>query len=379
MILCLIKKYYKTIVLLFLFFLIDFFEKKSRWVEQYYSNGIYPKISSIQRKLTGGLPVSLGDLIYIILGCFFVFKLSVFLIKLIKHRQRTAVLKKAVIWSVNFFLSVYIVFKLIWGFNYSREGIVYQLKLEKSNYCKEEVVELIEDLIVEANDCRSRISDTTLPKMNIDSIFAQTKTAYGLISKEYSFFTTDCFSIKTSLFSFIGSYLGYTGYYNPFTGEAQIRDDIPKILLPFIACHEVAHQLGYASEDEANFVGYLVASQSDNVYFRYSMCLEILDYALNDLLFKYNEDFELKMGVDKRLQIEDCFDLQVKKDRKLIKLFFAEHTKNASKISSAVYDQYLKMNHQNLGIGSYSEVIQLILSYKFNICRNNRKLIDKSK
>src|SRR6266480_6969164 len=36
----------------------------SGFIEQYYSNGIYPVVSKIQRFLFGWLPFSLGDLVY---------------------------------------------------------------------------------------------------------------------------------------------------------------------------------------------------------------------------------------------------------------------------------------------------------------------------
>lgn len=33
---------------------------------------------------------------------------------------------------------------------------------------------------------------------------------------------------------------------------------------PFVACHETAHSMGYGAEDEANFIGFISASESDN-------------------------------------------------------------------------------------------------------------------
>ncbi len=364
MFLLLIKKYRKSILLIISIAVISIFETNATWVERYYYGGVYPKISLVQRWLTGWLPFSLGDVMYILLGLYIVASIYFFVRRLIKDPQKWNTAKKYLFKAFNFLAIIFILFKLFWGLNYSREGVAYQLKLEETVYCKEDVVELIEDLIFEANRCRRQMSDTTLPEMNIDPIFAQTKKAYRQISNQYSFLSIDRFSIKPSLFSPTGNYLGYTGYYNPFTGEAQVRNDIPKILLPFIACHEVAHQLGYASEDEANFISYLVTHNSTNVYFRYSMCLEILDYALNELFSKYSEDFNIIKGIEKRLQLEDCFEPQVKKDRKTIKFFFDKNKKNMSNISSLFYDKYLKINYQKLGIISYSKVVCLILQYR---------------
>ena len=50
--------------------------------------------------------------------------------------------------------------------------------------------------------------------------------------------------------------MGYAGYLNPFTLEAQINTKIPKLNYIFTAAHEMAHQLGVASESEANFIAF---------------------------------------------------------------------------------------------------------------------------
>ena len=62
----------------------------------------------------------------------------------------------------------------------------------------------------------------------------------------------------------IGKYGGFLGYYNPFSGEAQVNTKVPAFIIPFTACHEIGHQLGFASESEASFVGYL-AVRSGNL------------------------------------------------------------------------------------------------------------------
>ncbi|MFY7963981.1 MAG: DUF3810 domain-containing protein [Chitinophagaceae bacterium] len=364
----LIKKHKTTIILILLVLAISLFETNSVWVEQYYYLGIYPKISFVQRIITGWVPFSIGDALYLLLLLFITYSIYFFIREVIKKANKIEIIKRSFLKAIHFLLIIYIAFKLLWGLNYSRQGIVKQLDLEETVYCKEELINLIEDLIFEANNCRKQISDTSLSNISINKVFADAKNAYAEISKQYNFLSVNNFSIKPSLFSPTGNYLGYTGYYNPFTGEAQVRDDIPKILLPFIACHEVAHQLGYASEDEANFVAFLVAEKTHNTCLKYSMCLEVLDYALSDLFFKYYEDFDIINFPQKRLQLEDCFDSQVKEDRKAIKYFFKQNRKEISNISSNVYDKYLKINKQNAGIYSYNNIVRLIFRYYLKKC-----------
>jgi hypothetical protein len=106
------------------------------------------------------------------------------------------------------------------------------------------------------------------------------------------------------LYTPVISYLGYSGYYNPFTGEAQVNTTIPIFLQPFVSCHEIAHQLGYAREDEANFVAYLVAKNSTDQSLKYSAYLDLFIYA-NRALKEYDSTaaktirLKLSVGVEK--------------------------------------------------------------------------------
>jgi hypothetical protein len=157
--------------------------------------------------------------------------------------------------------------------------------------------------------------------------------------------------------------MGFSGYYNPFTGEAQVRTDIPRVLIPYIVCHEMAHQLGYASESEANFVGYLAASVSSNPYFRYSVYLDLFSYAQGEeiaILAQQNDRTELEYAIKSN---RERLDTLVKKDRKEIREFFFKRRNKISPAMSSMYDQYLKLNRQQMGIQSYDEVIGWLLAY----------------
>lgn len=63
--------------------------------------------------------------------------------------------------------------------------------------------------------------------------------------------------VKLSRVSFALSRLQLSGYYFPWTGEAQINAQMPRTLWPRVAAHEQAHQRGFARENEATVVGLL--------------------------------------------------------------------------------------------------------------------------
>jgi hypothetical protein len=58
--------------------------------------------------------------------------------------------------------------------------------------------------------------------------------------------------------------MGFGGYLNPFT-EAQVNYLGPMYSFPMTA-HEMAHQMGYASESECNFIGFLASVKNDNLH-----------------------------------------------------------------------------------------------------------------
>ena len=77
--------------------------------------------------------------------------------------------------------------------------------------------------------------------------------------------------------------MGFTGYINPFTLEANINYNIPKISIPVTICHEIAHQIGYAFEDEANYIAIKALSNSNDNFLRYSGNLMAVQYLLSEI------------------------------------------------------------------------------------------------
>lgn len=355
-------KYKKQVFYLSVILIIEIIQQFPSYIEKFYSGIIYHHWAIFLRYFTSFLKFSIGDVLYLILGvslfykCYLVVR-DVYFFK----NERKNYLKKHSLSVFNFFCVAFIVFKLFWGLNYYRQGVAKQFNIAKEGYCKEQLNALIDELIVEANYTRSLISDTSLPKIDILKSYEIAIQSYQVIAKKYNFLAYHQPSIKSSMFSKLGNYSGFVGYFNPISGEAQVRNDIPEILIPFIATHEIAHQLGYANESEASFIGYLVCKHSNNVYFNYSLQLELLDLALNDLMMTYLQDGEMENLKARYYQINDCLSEQIKKDRKTIKHFFNRNRKPVASFSNTIYDKYLKINNQFTGIESYNEVLGWIL------------------
>jgi hypothetical protein len=334
------------------------------WIEQMYSRGWYIGISIVLRNITGWIHFSIGDIMYILFGFSLLFKLIKGVVLVIKRQFSWAQFGHSISKIIRGSLWLYIWFIVLWGFNYSRLGIAHQLKLQHQEYCKEEVVVLTNQLIVKMNELRRELKDPVLPQPTLHHIFEEAENSYENISSDFSFLSYHSPSVKSSLYSPLGNYFGFTGYYNPFTGEAQVRNDVPRILIPYIVCHEMAHQLGYASESEANFVGYLSSSSSKDIYFRYSVYLDMFSYAQGEEIKMFLLDRDINGLKTVLKENKKNLDSLVRKDRKEIREFFHKRENKISPMVSNVYDQYLKMNKQLAGINSYNEIIGWLLAYQ---------------
>lgn len=324
------------------------------WVEKQYATGLYPSISATLKFIFGWLPFSIGDLIYGVIILWLLYSAARF-IKMIFTRQfRLRSLKAKVYPTVVAGLVIYILFNLLWGLNYNRQGIQQQLGLKPEKYSQAELT-VIDSLLVEkVNESKLALLRQNSTTGSHQEIFEGVKKAYANISEQYPYLLYSYRSIKPSLWGWAGNYMGFTGYYNPFTGEAQVNTTVPQFLLPYTSCHEVAHQLGYAKENEANFVGYLAAASSLDPAFHYSAYLDLFLYTQANL--QTVDSVQTKQFFKKLLP-------QVNDDLKELKRFYQSHKSPAGPLFKWIYSIYLQNNQQPSGLLSYDEVTGLLIAY----------------
>jgi hypothetical protein len=341
-------------------------------VERYYSSGLYPVLLDVRLWITAWLPFSIGDLLYIFVCIYLIYKL----IRSLIHIKKEGI-SKAKVWRASaIILLVWISFKLLWGLNYDRLGAGHLLDIEQKAYSGAAVDSLVNELIDSLNSTRKlltqvKIQVDTLPVGNPAPYFSWAQEAYQRAKTSYTFLPKQAPRVKATLFNPLADYVGFTGYFNPFTAEGQVRTDMPGLELPFVACHETAHMLGFASESEANLIGYLVAIQSTNPYVRYSAYNEIFTYAQREqfVLLAQQKDSVGFMGAV--AQNRARLDTLVKQDRQALRRFFNRHRSSVAPIMAGVYEQYLFLNKQNAGLKSYDEVIGWLIDVKRKQQKNN--------
>ena len=349
------KSLWLTVALLLVIaLLIRFFSGDPMWVDQYYSNGIYQHISGFLKFFTGLFPFSVGDVLYTLAFIWLVWYF-IELIKAIIHKEITAtVFWRGLAKASITLLTIYIVFNIFWGINYNREGITYQLGLTTQQYTQEELKNINFLLLQKVNESKAALLRTKDNDSDYHHLFIESEKAYTNAAKDYAVIDYSSPVVKRSLYGWMGNYLDFSGYYDPFTGEAQVNTTVPYFLQPYTTCHEIAHQLGYAKEDEANFVGYLAAAASSDTLFHYSVYLDLFIYANQNL---YQLDSSSARSFSRQLLPA------VKMDIRQWKAFNLRHRNPIEPIVSWMYGKYLESNQQPSGVLTYDEVTGFLIAY----------------
>ena len=333
------------------YFLIKLLVNFPDFVEQYYSNGFYQFISKLFRYTLGWIPFSFGDLVY----AFAIIYISRWL-----YINRKRLRKDTKNWIrdvVAALAIIYFAFHLFWGLNYHRLPLHKNLNLN-ANYTTEQLVNVTQKLIEKSNEIHLRIVKNDTLKVNVpfskSDILRLAPIGYKNLKQTFPHLEYHPKSIKKSLFSYPLTYMGFSGYLNPLTNEAQVDGLIPAYKFPTTASHEIAHQLGYAAENEANFIGCLAAINHDDMYFNYAGYTFGLRYCLNEI---YNRDVCLFEDM-----IADV-NKGILKNYEEVRLFWEAHQNPAEPFFKLFYSNFLKANKQSKGMESYSYVVALLTNY----------------
>lgn len=334
------------------FFLLWLLEDHPYTIERYYSSGFYLLICRVFHPVFNLFPFSVGDMFYIVLVGLIIYYLIRLIRLLFKKQLRQAgVLALGVVIAVQ---SLTLAFYIFWGLNYFRPSAAERLKLTDTDYSTQQLAVVAEMLIDSANSTRARLlkADTT---QNNAAIYQTAISAVQALSASSADFYTYCPNIKSSLFSWALNYMGTSGYYNPFTSESQLNSRMPYFLAPFVACHEMSHQMGYGAEDEANFVGFLAGVNSKDRLLRYSAYHEAVGEFMFDLMMR---DSVLHK------QVRACVSPQVHHDFVVERTYWHQYESQIETVSSIFYDHFLKVNNQPQGLMTYNRMIRLVISWE---------------
>ncbi|NND63785.1 MAG: DUF3810 domain-containing protein [Flavobacteriaceae bacterium] len=348
------RKRTKLIIALLLpvqFFALRILRGFPEFIETYYSQGVYPYLAKISRYIFGWVPFSVGDLFYLLL----VILLLRWLYKNVRRLKRS---------PVSFFIDItasisiiYFVFNMMWGLNYYRVPLNKTLGLERE-YTTEELISTTKRLIAKSNQLHRELGYKDSIKIDLPysqkEIFKKSIEGYKNLEEIYPNLHYSPRSIKKSGWSLGLTYMGYSGYYNPLTGEAQVNNLIKTYKFPVVACHEEAHQIGYAAENEANFIATLATLHNDDPYIKYSGYIFALRYCVNEIARRDFDTYEALLPT---------INFGILESYREMREFWQSYENPFEDFSKAFWDQFLKANNQSKGIMSYSYMVALVVNY----------------
>lgn len=252
------------------------------------------------------------------------------------------------------------VFLLMWGLNYQRMPIEDRLPdLEQRGEGREEIYYVgrrIVDGINRNFTTRENLTATGASQMtiSISKLYQTIENGFQLENMLGKASQGGLSNPKPLLFSKFTTWLDIRGVYIPFTGEAAYNDNVLDCDLPFTLAHVKAHQRGYAREDEANFIAFVVCVKSDEPYVRYSGYL----HGLKVLDFLAKSDPQTAEGL--RAQI---LSLAAEDMRARDAYWARSKSQSLTPGANAVINIYLRANRIRGGLKNFSEDTPLIVNY----------------
>lgn len=328
-------------------------------VEQLYSTHINKLTIEILSFITGWISFSLYDIFLVLI---FIIGLSYLILIInrcvINKNEILKILIQSVLNVLSFLSVLYFSFIILWGINYNRVPFNETIGIEISKHSEQDLAKLYEYLINECNLIREKLPEDKNGVVSLNggykSIFERANKGYEYIDDTYNTLQGNYSKPKYILSSEVFNYTGITGIYFPFTGQANVNVNAPIMTIPATTMHEMAHQRGYAHEDEANFIAYLSCVNHPDLDFKYSGYLLALSHTSNAL---YKENVDLLKSLNSNLSDKVRTDIIYKSE------FWKKYEGKVNEVSSKINDSYLKSNGVSDGEKSYGRMVDLLLSY----------------
>lgn len=339
------KKWIKALIILFIQFIFWQVTFKVQTLSNFWFNHITLTYNTVIYKLSSAINFPIGEVFYALIFLI----ISFTLIQTIRRRSLYLL--------INLLAIIYFSYNSVWGvayykqtFNEKSTDVVINEKGLKKLYCLQ---------LEKAKYYRSAVNSTNQPtkfRLETNDYLEDFRVNEQLLLNEnwvYNYKLINKPIIKYSNISKLMNYTGILGYYNPFTIESNINRYDTDLKLPFTIYHELAHQMGFASENQANFVAYFIGIHSTYNEVKYATYYKTMFYLLaaiakSDPLFVQAEI--------------DLLPLGIKNDRQAEIDYYTKYNGKASEAFSALNDQFLKANNQD-GKIAYSRYIELVYYY----------------
>lgn len=302
------------------------------------------------------LPVSVMELVIAAAVIFGVAYIIIAVRDICRSEQRGRTLYRRISFLAALVLTIYAAFCVFLGASYHADGFQAKSGLYAQKTSVEElyrVAEYFTERLCQVYDEVERDENGVFAE-DMNAIFNDSTEIYEGVSEIYPFLGQESVKPKKMLFSWVMSYFNYTGIYFPLSGEANINVHQPSMMVPATIAHEMAHQRGIASEQEANFVEILTCMKSGNPVYEYSGAFSAF-INLGNALYRYDKEAYAQLWYS--LPPEVLADMQANNE------YWQQFESKAAQVTEKVYDSFLKSQGQELGVQSYGACVDLLIAY----------------
>jgi hypothetical protein len=343
------------------------------FIETVYPRHIGFHITRALSRASAILPFSLAEITLAILAVGAVAAIGVAVVRIARHQRSVA--NVAANGSLRLLVAaaiVYSVFYVCWGLNYARAPLAARLGWTRpagavdAAASQRETAE-IADIARQLGDAANRAyreavgsDDAGRPSEMPGGLAAADdalEVAYSRVAHRLgleSSFGAHRGRAKPLATSLLLSHLRLTGFYFPWTGEANYNRLPPASDQPHTVAHEKAHQRGIAREDEASFLGYLACALSDDAYVRYSGYLFAQDQVLGELR---RRDLALTR------ELVALRSSGVRRDVEAVYAYWRQFRGAASRVSAAINNAYIRSQGDRRGTAAYAASRNLIVLF----------------
>ena len=280
------------------------------------------------------------------------------IIKLIRCGGRLKRLYAAVINLLAAGLAVYAGFCMLWGVYYYGDDFMTRSGLKNDNISVEQLETVTEYFAALVNEYSSQVPRDADGNYvaDRDAILRRSNEVYANVEETLPCLSGPAVRAKGVYFSRVMSYTDFTGFFFPFTAEANVNTDFPPALFASTVAHELAHQRGVAKEQEANFAAVLAGLEYGDAEYCYSACMLAYTHLGNAL---YSADYDAWKSIYLTLN-ED-----VRRDFAANREYWAQFETPVQKVSNTVYEGFLHSYDQTMGLKSYGACVDLLVNYYY--------------
>jgi hypothetical protein len=319
------------------------------WIESHYSSGAYLALERHLTTASNAVPFATTDALLAIAAVSAILAIRGWIRRARGDSVGTA-LTRAVIGVVTTASLVYLAFALMWGLNYGREPLRARLDYDPARVTPDAIAAFATERVERVNALYGQAHAAGW--MAWEALPETLGAGYGRVQRELADVRPAVPGVpKWSILTFYFERAGVSGMTNPFALEVLVdRSQLP-FERPFVAAHEWAHLAGYAREDEASFIGWLVCLHGPPGA-QYSAELAALVSALGSLRGSDRSATVRAIGPGPRR------DIQAIADRS------ARIWPWLRQPAWWLYDRYLRANRVEQGVKSYGAALELMVGTK---------------